>query len=127
MPLITKIFLLLGSLSALLAVMLGAFGAHVLKRSLTPELMATYETAVDYHFYHTLGLLVVALLTLHFPSSILLKWSGWLMILGILIFSGSLYALSVSGSHWLGGITPLGGTAFITGWLMLILAVLKIV
>ena len=123
---ITRLFLLLGGLSALSAVMLGAFGAHLLKKSLTPELMAIYETAVHYHFYHALGLLIVALLTLHFPNSALLTWSGWLMVAGIVVFSGSLYVLSISGARWLGAITPLGGTAFMAAWLLLIIAVFKI-
>jgi uncharacterized membrane protein YgdD (TMEM256/DUF423 family) len=109
----------------LLAVLLGAFGAHTLKRSLTPELMAVYETAVQYHFYHALGLLAVALLSLHLPNSGLLKWSGWLLVVGILIFSGSLYGLSIGGARWLGAITPFGGVAFMVAWLLLIVAILQ--
>src|SRR5918996_4442590 len=124
MPPLTRWFLLLGSLSMLLAVLLGAFGAHTLKRSLTPELMAVYETAVQYHFYHALGLLAVALLSLHLPNSVLLKWSGWLLVVGILIFSGSLYGLSIGGARWLGAITPFGGVAFMVAWLLLIVAIL---
>src|SRR5918996_5284910 len=115
---ITRWFLLLGSLGMLLAVLLGAFGAHTLKRSLTPELMAVYETAVQYHFYHALGLLAVALLSLHLPNSWLLKWSGWLLVVGILVFSGSLYGLSIGGARWVGAVTPPGGTAFIVGWVV---------
>lgn len=125
MPPITRWFLLLGSLGMLLAVILGAFGAHALKKSLTPELRAIYETAVQYHFYHALGLLAVSLLSLHLPNSGLLKWSGWLLVAGIVVFSGSLYGLSLSGARWLGALTPLGGTAFIVAWLLLVIAILK--
>jgi len=121
----SKILFLLGGASALLAVLLGAFGAHALKKTLTPDLLAIYETATQYHFYHALGLLLIALLTLHFPTSVWLKWSGGLMMAGILIFSGSLYILSISGLRWLGAITPFGGTAFIIAWLLLMIAVVR--
>ena len=125
MPWIIKLFFLLGSAGALLAVLLGAFGAHVLKESLTAEQMAIYHTAAHYHFYHALGLLVIALLMLHFPTSLLLQWSGWLMVVGIGLFSGSLYLLSISGISWLGAITPFGGTAFLIAWLFFMIAVLR--
>jgi uncharacterized membrane protein YgdD (TMEM256/DUF423 family) len=125
MPVITKLFLLFGGLALLLAVIFGAFGAHILKKSLSPDSMAVYETAVQYHFYHALGLLAVALLTVHLPSSSALQWSGWMMIAGIVIFSGSLYVLSIIAISWLGAITPIGGTAFIVAWLLFIVAVLK--
>jgi uncharacterized membrane protein YgdD (TMEM256/DUF423 family) len=122
---ITKLFFLLGGCGALLAVLLGAFGAHVLKESLTSEQMAIYHTAAQYHFYHALGLLVIALLMLHFPTSLFLHWSGWLMLVGIALFSGSLYLLSISGISWLGAITPFGGTAFLVAWLLFVIAVLR--
>lgn len=125
MPLITKSFLLLGGIGALLAVLLGAFGAHGLRNTLTPDRLAIYQTAVQYHFYHALGLLAVALLSLHWPQSAYLKWSGWLMVAGIVLFSGSLYALSISGIRWLGAITPFGGTAFVAAWLLFSIAVWK--
>ena len=125
MPQITKFFLLLGGFGALTAVIFGAFGAHALRKMLAPDLMVIYETGVQYHFYHALGLLAVALMTWHMPESVLLKWSAWLMVAGIVIFSGSLYALSISGLRWLGAITPIGGTAFIAAWLLLIIAVLR--
>ena len=105
----------------LLAVALGAFGAHALKAVLSPERLAIYQTASQYHFYHALGLLVVALLTLYLPTSVYLKWSGWLLIAGTVIFSGSLYALAVSGIRGLGAITPIGGVSFIMGWVLLFL------
>ena len=105
--------------------MLGAFGAHVLKTRLTPEMMTIYHTGNQYHFYHALGLLAVAILGIHWPTSVHLKWSGWLMFAGIIIFSGSLYALSLTGLRWLGAITPIGGVLFIAAWGLLAAAALK--
>lgn len=122
---LAKIFLALGSIGMLLAVALGAFGAHALKKTLAPELMAVYETAVNYHFYHALGLLAVGLLALHLPESGTLRWAGFLMVVGLLLFSGSLYALSLSGLRWLGAITPVGGVAFLAAWLLLAVAVVR--
>ncbi len=120
-----KLFLSLGSINALLAVMLGAFGAHGLKNRLSADMIEIFETGVQYHFYHALGLLAVGLLAYHLPESAWLRWSGWLMLAGIVIFSGSLYLLSVSGIRWLGAITPIGGTAFIAAWILCTVAVLK--
>lgn len=120
-----KLFVSLGSINALIAVALGAFGAHALKSRLTPDMLSVFETGVQYHFYHALGLLAVGLIAAHLPNSSLVKWSGWLMALGILIFSGSLYILSVTGIKWLGAITPIGGTAFIAAWVLLTIAVLR--
>ncbi len=125
MPPLTRLFLLLGGVNALAAVLLGAFGAHALRQRLPADLQAIYQTGNHYHFYHALGLLVVGLLLLHLPAASLLKWSGWLMLAGIVVFSGSLYALSITGSRWLGAITPFGGIAFIIAWLLLTLAVWK--
>ena len=122
---LAKIFLALGSIAMLLAVALGAFGAHALKQTLAPELMATYETAVNYHFIHALGLLAVGLLALHLPASGTLRWAGILMAAGLLLFSGSLYALSLSGIRALGAITPVGGAAFLAAWLLLAVAVVR--
>lgn len=121
----TKLFLILGSVNAFLAVLLGAFGAHILKARLSPEMMAIYQTANQYHFYHALGLVLIALLSLHLPESIFLKWSGWAMFAGILILSGSLYILSIGGISWLGAITPIGGVAYIISWILLTLAALR--
>ncbi len=120
-----KVFLGLGSLAMLLAVAMGAFGAHALKKTLTPELMAVYETAVHYHFYHALGLLVVGMLASRLPETALLRGSGILMAAGLVLFSGSLYALSLSGIRWLGAITPIGGTAFLLAWLLLLIGVIR--
>lgn len=117
-----KLFLSLGSASMMLGVLLGAFGAHGLKKLISPELLEVYQTGVQYHFYHALGLLAVGLIAVHLPESALLRWSGWLMLIGIIVFSGSLYLLAISGIRWLGAITPLGGTAFIIAWLLLLIA-----
>lgn len=125
MPLSAKMWVVLGSVGMMLAVAMGAFGAHALKKALSPDLMAIYETAVHYHVYHALGLLAVGLLALHLPSMVLLHWSGILMAVGLVLFSGSLYVLSLSGIRWLGAITPFGGLAFLVAWLLLAVAVMK--
>jgi len=122
---LAKIFLALGSIGMFLAVALGAFGAHALKQTLAPELTATYETAVNYHFIHALGLLAVGLLALHLPASGTLRWAGILMAAGLLLFSGSLYALSLSGIRGLGVLTPVGGVALLAAWLLLAVAVVR--
>jgi uncharacterized membrane protein YgdD (TMEM256/DUF423 family) len=120
-----KTYLLIAALNGFIAVALGAFAAHGLKQRLSPDLLAVFQTGVQYHFYHTLALLTVAILMLHWPQSHSLRWSALLFCLGILIFSGSLYVLSITGIRWLGAITPLGGMAFLAGWIALALAVWK--
>jgi uncharacterized membrane protein YgdD (TMEM256/DUF423 family) len=120
-----KLLLVLGSLNAALAVILGAFGAHALKARLSEQMLAAYQTGVQYHFYHALGLLIVGVLVMHLPSSSWLKWSGLLMFSGVILFSGSLYLLALTNIRWLGAITPLGGTAFITAWVLLAVAVYR--
>jgi len=120
-----KLFLAAGGLAALAAVALGAFGAHALKTRLSTETLALWHTGVEYHVYHALGLLAVGLVAAQLPESMLLKWSGWLMLAGIALFSGSLYALALSGERWLGVITPVGGTAFIAAWALFVAAVLR--
>jgi uncharacterized membrane protein YgdD (TMEM256/DUF423 family) len=116
---LAKHFLVIAAFSGFLAVALGAFGAHALKGRLPPDLMTVYQTAVQYQFYHTLALLGVAVLLLQFPRHSLLVAGGGFFALGLVLFSGSLYALSFSGMRWLGAITPLGGLAFMLGWLAL--------
>jgi uncharacterized membrane protein YgdD (TMEM256/DUF423 family) len=111
-----KLFITLASLSGILAVVFGAFGAHALKGKLDDQALKVFETAVQYHFYHTFALLVVGVIALNQPQSVLLKSSGWLFVVGVLVFSGSLYLLSLTGVRWLGAITPLGGLALIAGW-----------
>lgn len=119
-----KLFLIIGSLAMALAVALGALGAHGLKEVLTDEMLEIFETGVRYHFYHAMGLLLISLVAQTMPDSSLLRWSGWLMLGGILIFSGSLYLLSILGIRWLGAITPIGGVFFIISWILLALATL---
>jgi uncharacterized membrane protein YgdD (TMEM256/DUF423 family) len=121
-----KLFITLASLSAMLAVVFGAFGAHALKGRLDDYAMGVFQTAVQYHFYHSLALLAVGVIALSQPQTALLRSSGWLFIVGMVVFSGSLYLLSVSGLRWLGAITPLGGLAFIAGWACLAAASWKL-
>jgi len=111
-----KLFITLASLSGMLAVMFGAFGAHALRARLDDYAMGVFETAVQYHSYHSLALLAVGVVALSQPQTVLLKSSGWLFLIGILVFSGSLYLLGITGVRWLGAVTPLGGLAFIGGW-----------
>lgn len=121
----TKLFLVLGGVNAMLVVVLGAFGAHFLKTRIPGEMMAVYQTAVFYHGIHALGLIAIGMVTAWLTGSIYLKSAGWIMFAGIVLFSGSLYLLSVTGLHWLGAITPIGGLAFILAWLLFCVAVLK--
>jgi uncharacterized membrane protein YgdD (TMEM256/DUF423 family) len=110
-----KLFFVLGSIFAGLAVALGAFGAHALRAALSPEDLATFEVGVRYQMYHALGLLVVAWAATQWQAATVTA-AGWAFVLGIVLFSGSLYALVLSGMRWLGAVTPLGGVAFIVGW-----------
>lgn len=121
-----KLFITLASLSGMFAVILGAFGAHALKNRLDDYAQGVFQTAVQYHFYHSLALLAVGVIALSQPQTALLRSSGWLFIIGILVFSGSLYLLSITGARWLGAVTPLGGLAFITGWACLAAASWKL-
>jgi uncharacterized membrane protein YgdD (TMEM256/DUF423 family) len=118
-------FLLLGSANAFLAVALGAFGAHTLKTMLDPDSLAVFETGVRYHMMHALGLLALAWLADRWPGSRLLSAAGWLLFAGIVLFSGSLYALSMTGIKAFGPITPLGGVSFLIGWAFVFAAAWK--
>lgn len=117
--------LLLGSFTMMAAVILGAFGAHALKNKLKPEMLAVYQTGVLYHLVHGLGILIVGLLSDGVLSGTLAIAAGWALFVGILLFSGSLYVLSVTGIRRLGAITPLGGLAFIAGWALLAAAIIQ--
>ena len=110
-----RIFFAIGCVSALLAVGLGAFAAHGLKARLAPDLLAVFEVGVRYHMYHALALLAVAWACARWPGTAALA-AGCLFVAGTLLFSGSLYALALSGVRWLGAITPIGGLAFLAGW-----------
>lgn len=119
-----KLFVVLGSINAFLAVALGAFGAHGLKNKLTADMLSIYETGVQYHMYHALGLVLVGILA-HWAAPGTLNWAGWLMFFGIIFFSGSLYILSMTGIKILGAITPIGGVLFLISWIMVAYAAIK--
>ncbi len=114
-----SVFLFLAALFGFLAVAFGAFGAHALKTLLSPEMMEIYKTAVNYQMWHALLLGLVAYGYAQNPSAVLLKWSGWVLTVGIVLFSGSLYLLVLTGIRSLGAITPLGGVCFLIGWVLL--------
>ncbi len=120
-----KLWIALGAINAFLAVGFGAFGAHGLKAKLTAQMLAVYQTGVEYHMAHALGLVLIGVMSLHFPESVWLKTSAGLLLLGIILFSGSLYILSMTGIRQLGMITPIGGLAFLLGWLCLFVAIVK--
>ncbi|SNX61009.1 Uncharacterized membrane protein YgdD, TMEM256/DUF423 family [Nitrosomonas ureae] len=119
----SRTFLIIGILNAFLCIALGAFGAHGLKRMLSADMLSVYHTGVQYHFYHAFGIIVIGLLLLHFPKSRLMPISGWLMMIGIVLFSFSLYALSITDMRTLGMITPFGGISFLTAWALLAYAI----
>ena len=110
--------LLLSAVLMAVAVALGAFGAHALRSRTSPELLLVWQTAVTYHAWHALALLGIGLYLLQRPDATLGAWSAWLFVAGIVLFSGSLYALVLTGTRALGAITPIGGAAFIAGWLV---------
>lgn len=116
-----KTFLLIGALFAFLAVAFGAFGAHGLRNRLSPEMLAVFETAVRYQMYHSLALLLVGLMMAPMGGT-LIRLAGWAFAVGIVLFSGSLYLLALTGSTTFGAITPIGGLAFLIGWACLIIA-----
>lgn len=113
-----RLFFALGALSGFIGVALGAFAAHGLKSRLSPELLATFEIGVRYQMYHAFALLAVGWAQARWPGPVLAA-SGWLFVTGTLLFSGSLYALSLTGEKWLGAVAPAGGLAFLAGWLCL--------
>ncbi len=121
-----RIFVAAASLLGFLAVALGAFGSHGLAAHFeaNPDLEPIYRTATQYHFYHALALLAAAWAMSRWPGP-LITWAGILFIVGVVIFSGSLYLMSLTGVRWLGAITPLGGVAFLAGWVLLAVGVLR--
>ena len=118
-------FLFLAAICGFTGVAFGAFGAHGLKTVLSTDMLAVYKTGVDYQMWHALGLGLIAIIQQHSPDSILLKRAGWLMFIGIILFSGSLYLLAISGVKALGIITPFGGLAFLSAWLFFALYAFK--
>ena len=119
-----RLFFVLGSVLAGLAVALGAFGAHGLRATLNTDDLATFEVGVRYQMYHALALLAVAWAASRWESTSLVV-AGWAFVVGILIFSGSLYLLVVTGPRWLGAITPVGGVSFLVGWALLAWAAIR--
>jgi uncharacterized membrane protein YgdD (TMEM256/DUF423 family) len=119
-----RTFFLIGALSAFVGVAAGAFGAHGLKSRLGEDLLAIFETGVRYQMYHALALLAAAWAASRWPGG-LTTAAGWLFVAGTVIFSGSLYALSLTGQRWLGAVTPIGGLALLAGWLCLAAACWK--
>ena len=116
-----RLFFSIASLLGALAVGLGAFGAHAMRGRVAENLLANYETGVRYHFYHVLALVAVVVAIQRWPNSSLPPLAGWLFVIGIAIFSGSLYIMAFTGLRWLGAITPIGGVALIAGWICLML------
>ena len=116
-----KTFLLLGAIAAFLAVILGAFGAHALRGRLSPDMLAVFQTGVQYHVYHALALILVSAI-MGRMSGWLIQTAGWCFVAGIVLFSGSLYLLAATGVTVLGAITPIGGLAFLIGWACLAFA-----
>ncbi len=119
-----RTFFIIGALAALLAVAAGAFGAHGLKERLSAEMLAVFETGARYHMYHALAMIASAVACERWPGGYATA-SGWLFLAGIIIFSGSLYILSLTGAKWLGAITPIGGLAFMAGWSALAISAMQ--
>lgn len=121
----SKTFLILGALNIFFCIAFGAFGAHGLRNLLSADMLAVYHTGVQYHFYHAFGILVSGLLLMHFPNSRFIPAAAWLMMIGIILFSFSLYVLSITGIRAIGMITPFGGVSFLTAWALLAYAIWK--
>jgi len=117
-----RLFVGIGSISALLAVAAGAFGAHALRQRLSPEMLNAFEIGARYHMYHSLAIIAVAWASTRWPGA---GMAGWLFVAGIVVFSGSLYLLGLTGQRWLGAVTPLGGLGFLFGWLVLAWSAVK--
>lgn len=120
-----KTFIIIGAVNAFLAVALGAFGAHGLEGRLAPKYLEIWKTGVHYQMFHAAGLLIIGLLAGKIPAGSLFTTAGWLMLGGIVLFSGSLYVLSLTKIGVLGAITPLGGVAFLAAWVLIIVGAAK--
>ncbi len=120
-----KVFIILGAINAFLSVALGAFGAHALKGKLDQYYIDIWNTGCQYQMYHALGLLIVGILAAKLPQTSLVTTSGWLMLTGIILFSGSLFVLALTKISVLGAITPFGGVAFLAAWVLIIVAAVK--
>jgi uncharacterized membrane protein YgdD (TMEM256/DUF423 family) len=113
-----KVFIIWGSINAFLSVALGAFGAHWLQTRLTVDMLEIFRTGIRYHILHALGLILIGILGFWMQKPALLQWAGWLILAGIVLFSGTLYMLSISGIRWFGAVTPFGGICFLAGWIL---------
>ena len=116
----SNLIIMLAGVNGFLAVSLGAFASHMLRDRLSPELLHTFQTGVQYHMYHALALFGTGLMMINFPATNLLRISAYLMLAGIVLFSGSLYLLSITGIRWLGAITPIGGLCFLAAWALIV-------
>ncbi len=119
-----RVLLMIGSLFALLSVALGAFGAHALRKKLSSDQLAVYQTGVQYQMYHALGLLALGIYAAVFGQNGWLTLSAVLMVIGVILFSGSLYMLTLTGKRGFGAITPLGGLSWIISWVLFMIAVI---
>jgi uncharacterized membrane protein YgdD (TMEM256/DUF423 family) len=120
-----KAFIIIGAINAFVAVALGAFGAHGLADKLEPKYLEIWKTGVTYQMFHATGLLIIGLLISKVGASPLFTWSGWLMLIGIIFFSGSLYVLSLTKIGILGAITPIGGVCFLAAWVLIVIGAVK--
>ena len=120
----SRIFFSIGSFSAFIAVVAGAFGSHALRSRLDPELLRVFEIGVRYQMYHALALMGVSFACTKWPGN-LMNAGGWLFVAGTLLFSGSLYQLSLTGTKWIGIVTPIGGVLLMLGWLCLAIGALR--
>lgn len=119
-----RLFFILGALSGCMSVAAGAFGAHGLRERIPADMLTVFETGARYQMYHALALMVVAWAAGRWPGTVT-SAAGWLFLVGIILFSGSLYVMALTGIRWLGAVTPLGGLAFLAGWLCLAWAALR--
>jgi uncharacterized membrane protein YgdD (TMEM256/DUF423 family) len=120
-----KTFIIIGAINAFLAVALGAFGAHGLEGRVEQKYLEIWKTGVTYQMFHATGLLIVGVLLGRLPANALLSWSGWMMLIGIVLFSGSLYVMTLTKISVLGAITPLGGLSFLAAWILIVVAAVK--
>ncbi|MCM3602043.1 DUF423 domain-containing protein [Robertmurraya korlensis] len=120
-----KTFIIIGAINAFLAVALGAFGAHGLEGRVEQKYLEIWKTGVTYQMFHATGLLIIGVLLGRLPANALLSWSGWMMLIGIILFSGSLYVMTLTKISILGAITPLGGLSFLAAWILIIVAAVK--
>ncbi|MFB4213616.1 DUF423 domain-containing protein [Shouchella sp. JSM 1781072] len=122
-----RIFILIGAIVMALSVAIGAFGAHGLEGRLSERMLKNYQTGVQYHMIHGVGLLFVGILSLKMTANQMVNGAGWAFLIGIVLFSGSLYVMALTGITKLGAITPIGGLAFIVGWVLLGIAAMRYV